>query len=70
MLQHIQRNFDLYWGPAWNLSIDELTIGFKARHKDKIRITVKYVGDIFKMMLFVTVAEFTLSYIAMMTYLT
>ena len=48
MLQHLQSNFDLYWGPAWNLSIDEQTIGFKDIHKDKIRITFKYVGDVFQ----------------------
>ena len=48
MLQHIQRNFDLYQVPAWNLSIDEQTIGFKSIHKDKIRITFKYVGDVFQ----------------------
>ena len=48
MLQHIQRNFDLYQVPAWNLSIDEQTIGFKSIHKDKITITFKYVGDVFQ----------------------
>ena len=48
MLQHLQRNFELYWDPARDLSIDEKAIGFQGRHKDKLRITFKDVGDDFQ----------------------
>ena len=48
MLQHLHRNFDLYWDPAWYLSINEKTIGFQDRHKYKLWITFKDVGDGFQ----------------------
>ena len=48
MLQHLQRNFELYWDPAQDLSIDEKTIGFQGRYKDKLRIKFKYAGDGFQ----------------------
>ena len=41
MLQHLQRNFELHWDPAIDFSIDEQTIGFQGRHKDKLRIYVQ-----------------------------
>ena len=48
MFQHRQRKFELYWDSARDLSIDEQTIGFQGRHKDKIKIMFKYVGDGFQ----------------------
>ena len=56
MLQHIQINFELYWYPERDLSIDEKTVGFQGRHKDKICITFKDAGDFSKLMIFVNVA--------------
>ena len=48
MLQHLQRNFELYWDPAWYLIIYEKTILFQVRHKDNIRIMFKGAGDCFQ----------------------
>ena len=48
MSQNVQRNFELYCEPAQYLSIDEQTIGFQVRNKDKLHITFKYAGDGFK----------------------
>ena len=48
MLQHIQRNFELYWNPARDLSINEKTIGFQGRQKDKIWIRFQNEGDGFQ----------------------
>ena len=45
MLQLLKRKFELYWDTAWYLSIYDQTIQFKGRHKDKLRITFKDVGD-------------------------
>ena len=45
MLQHFQRKFELYWYPVQYLRIDEKTIGFQGRHKDKLRIMFKDAGD-------------------------
>ena len=45
MLQYLQRNFELYWGPARDLSIDEKTVGFQGSHNDKLWITFKDAGD-------------------------
>ena len=45
MLQHLQRNFELYWDTGQDLSIDEQTIGFQDIHKDKLLIMFKYLGD-------------------------
>ena len=44
VLQHLQRNFELYWYPARYFSINEQTIRFQGIHKDKIWITLKYAG--------------------------
>ena len=48
MLQHLQINFDFYWDPARDLRIDDKTIVFKCRHKDKLRIIFKDEGDSFR----------------------
>ena len=48
MLQNLQRNFDLYWYPAWDLSTNEKTTGFQGRQNDKIQIRFKYAGDDFQ----------------------
>ena len=48
MLQNLQRNFELYWDPAHDLGINDKTIGFRGRHKDKIQITFKDAGDGFQ----------------------
>ena len=48
MLQHLQRNFYIYWYPAPDLRIDDQTIGFQGRNKDKLWITLKYAGDGFQ----------------------
>ena len=48
MLQHIRRNFELYWYPAQDFSIDEKTIGFQVRHKDKLQIIFKDSSDGFQ----------------------
>ena len=45
MLQHIQRNFELYWDLERDFSIYEKTIGFLSGKKDKLRITFKYAGN-------------------------
>ena len=48
MLQHLQRNFELQWDLARYLSINEQTIGFQGRHKDKLQIMFKDSGDVFQ----------------------
>ena len=48
MLQHLQRNFELYWDPERYLSIGEQTIEFQGRHKDKLWITFKDASNSFK----------------------
>ena len=48
MLQKLQGNFELYWDPERDLSIDEQTIGFQGRHKHNLRITFKDAGDGFQ----------------------
>ena len=45
MLHHLQRNFEVYWDLAWDLSIYEQTIVFQGRHKDKLWIAFTYAGD-------------------------
>ena len=37
-----------HWDPAWDLIIDEQTIGFQGRHKDKLHIAFKDSGDGFQ----------------------
>ena len=48
MLHRLQRNFELYLDPARDFSIDEKTINFQGRHKDKLHITFKDAGDGFQ----------------------
>ena len=48
MLQNLDRQFELYWGPAQDFSIDEKTIGFQVRNKDKVHIMFKGAGGIFQ----------------------
>ena len=48
MMQHLQINFELYQDPARDLSINEQTIGFQGRHKDKLQIMFKDSGDVFQ----------------------
>ena len=48
MLQHLHRNFDLYWDPSRYLSIGAQSIGFQVRHKDKLQIAFKYSGGGFQ----------------------
>ena len=48
MFQHRQRKFELYWYTARDLSIDEKTIVYQFRHKDKMKIMFNYVGDGFQ----------------------
>ena len=69
-LKNLQINFELYWYLAQNFRINEKTIGFQGRHKDKLRITFKYAGVVSKLIMLLIVDTRTLSFIAMMTYLT
>ena len=48
MLQHLQKNSEIYWDPEWYLSIGEQTIGFQDRHNYKLQIMFKYAVDIFQ----------------------
>ena len=48
MSQNVQRNFELYCEPAQYLSIDEQTIGFQVRNKDKVHIMFEGAGGIFQ----------------------
>ena len=48
MLQHFQRNFELYWDPARYLGADEQTIGFQGIHRDKLWTKFKYSGGDFQ----------------------
>ena len=48
LLNHINDQSMKYWETGINLSIDEMTMGFQGRHKDKLRITCKKIGDGFQ----------------------
>ena len=48
LLNHINDQSMKHWETGINLSIDEMTIGFQGRHKDKLRITYKKIGDGFQ----------------------
>ena len=66
ILQYLHRNFELYLGPVWDLSIGDKTIGFQGTHKDKLQITFKDAGDGFQG----DDVTRTLLFISMITYLT
>ena len=45
MLQHLEKNLELYWYAAGYLIIDEQTIGLQGRNKEKFWIMFKYADD-------------------------